>query len=86
MVGIKCVKKTELHIDLGLKEPATLEIVGKDLKKVFEIDKDGRVFWLKDGKLTQAKMDKDLSLAFMASVLGTSGFEFPELMEKIRKG
>ncbi len=81
MVGIGKVKKTTLHIE----EPSFLEIVGKAEDKVFEVDKDGKVFWLKDGKFTQAKMDTDLALAFMVAVMATSGFEYPALIKKIRE-
>ena len=82
----------ELHIDLGLKEPATLEIVGKDLKKIFEIDKDGKVFWLRNGKLTRAKTDTDLSLAFAVAVIAGAGygyydnFIYKSAIERIKAG
>ena len=82
MVGIGKVKETLIHV----VEPPILEICGNDQKKVFEIDKDGKVFWLKNGKYTQAKMDIDLALAFMVVILSQLGYSYEALIEKIREG
>ncbi len=87
MVRIGKVKKTKLHVT----EPSILEIVGKDEKKVFEIDKDGKVFWLKGGKFVQAKMDTDLSLAFMVAITTRLGYlkpgmSYKSVIEKLKTG
>lgn len=63
-----------------------LEITNKDNKKIFEIDEGGKVFWLKNGKFTQAKIDKNLSLAFMVAICEGLGISYGRVIQKIREG
>ncbi len=70
---------------IKVAEPSFLEIAGKDQKKVFEIDKDGKVLWLKNGKLAQAKIDKDLALAFIVALCEGLGMSYERVIEKIKE-
>ncbi len=50
-------------------------VVFKDGREIFKIDKDGHVFWLKDGRLTKAKTDKDLGKALVRAIFGINKLE-----------
>lgn len=61
--------------DNGKRTRIILFIEDKKTGPVLQINADGTVFWRKDGKFVEAKVDKDLSAAFgIALVYIVKGF------------
>ena len=63
--------------------PSALSIRDDSKQEIFKIKYDGTVFWMCDGRLTEAKCDKDLSQAFSICVLSLAGFSCAEIVKKI---
>ena len=54
-------------------------------KEFFRVENDGKVFWLKDGKMVRAKVDSELVQAFAFVVTEMSGYPSDKLVKKIVK-
>ena len=52
-----------------LNDKPIIQIYGKEHQEIFRIEQNGDVFWLVNGLLKQAKLDNDLSLAFVYCVI-----------------
>jgi len=66
------------------KKYSAIQIKDKEQKEVLRIETNGDIFWLKNGKMTKVKMDKELSLAFSYCVTVMSGMSPDKLIEKIK--
>lgn len=66
------------------KKPAIM-IEDSSAEELFRIENDGRVFWLKDGKTVQAKIDKDLGQAFAYVITKMGGYVLLDLIKEIKK-
>lgn len=51
--------------DLRIRPYNPLCISNKYGEVIMEINNKGEIFWMKDGKLTKANVDEDLTLAFV---------------------
>jgi len=52
---------------------------------VMEMHANGDVFWMKDGKLTKAEVDKDLAQAFLFTTQTMAGKSVEAVTNEIRK-
>ena len=75
-----------LNVTEGSTHPDSLISIKGDNKEIMRLENNGRVFWLKDGKMTQAKIDKDLAQAFKYVIAKiTNGLDEKKIIEDILK-
>jgi len=80
----KILKIPDYKKEMENEAPA-IYIKNKEQKEIFRFETDGKVFWLKNGKMVQAKIDKELAQAFEYCVIQMSGFSASKLIKKIRE-
>ena len=79
--------KLESAISISVqKEPKDSSTIQQsEQEEVFRVENDGKVFWKKDGKFRQAKIDSELAQAFACVVIKLAGLDYKKLIDKIKK-
>lgn len=73
--------KNESHEE----ESNTLRINNKDGQIIFKIDNEGKIYYLKDGKLKTFEDEKELAMIFVQVISGVAGFNFQNRDEIIQR-
>lgn len=63
------------------EKEASFSIYDQNKVEVLRIEKDGGIFWMKDGELVKAQTDEDLGKAFSLTILEISGMNYKRMLD-----